>query len=198
MRNTWQGPLGSETNDNPTIQQLMEIVSALQEAMTTSRVEQERLMSEARAEQLLKQDQLMVEIDVSQARNEELCKTKEELCMSIQQLDERSTGERGPIVQLRACSKPFSLEIMDDVIPANYITPKITFIGVEDPESHLTVFNAQIIISGGIDVIHCKMFMGTLTGMTLQWFVGLPDGHITSFDQFSELFRELLEKMALN
>jgi len=34
------------------------------------------------------------------------------------------------------------------------------------------------------------MFMGTFTGTTLQWFSGLPDDHITSFDQFSELFRE--------
>ena len=38
--------------------------------------------------------------------------------------------------------------------------------------------------------MHCKMFMGTFIGMTLQWFVGLPDGYITSFDQFSGLFRE--------
>ena len=79
---------------------------------------------------------------------------------------------------------------MDVAIPANYITPKITFTCVEDPESHLTTFNAQMIISGGTDDIHCKMFMGTLKGTTLQWFVGLPDGHITSFDQFSKLFRE--------
>ena len=34
------------------------------------------------------------------------------------------------------------------------------------------------------------MFMGRFPGTTLQWFSGLPDGHITSFDQFSELFRE--------
>jgi len=66
----------------------------------------------------------------------------------------------------------------------------ITFTGVEDPESHLTTFNTQMIISGGTDAIHSKMLMGTLTGMALQWFVGLLDGHITSFNQFSELFRE--------
>ena len=34
------------------------------------------------------------------------------------------------------------------------------------------------------------MFIGTFTGTTLQWFSGLPDGHITFFDQFFELFRE--------
>ena len=40
--------------------------------------------------------------------------------------------------------------------------------------------------------MHCKMFMVTFTSTTLQWFVGLPDGRITSFDQFSGLFREQL------
>ena len=126
MRNTRQGPLGSEGNDNPTIQQLMESVSALQKAMTTSRVEQERLMAKARAKQLLIQDQLMAKIDTSRASNDELRKANEELRRSLQQLDERSTGERGPIVQLRARPKPFSQAIMDTVIPVNYITPKMT------------------------------------------------------------------------
>jgi len=75
---------------------------------------------------------------------------------------------------------------MDVVIPANFMIPKIVFTGVEDPETHLTTFNAQMMISGGMNVMHCKMFMGT----TLQWFVGLRNGHITSFVQFSRLFRE--------
>jgi len=34
------------------------------------------------------------------------------------------------------------------------------------------------------------MFMGTFTGTTLPWFSGIPDGHITSFSQFSMMFRE--------
>jgi len=32
--------------------------------------------------------------------------------------------------------------------------------------------------------------MYTFTGTTIQWFTGLPDGHITSFAQFAKLFRE--------
>ena len=59
MRNTRQGPLGPEGSDNPTIQQLMETVSALQEAIATSRAEQERLMAEVQAEQVLRQDKFM-------------------------------------------------------------------------------------------------------------------------------------------
>jgi len=32
--------------------------------------------------------------------------------------------------------------------------------------------------------------MSTLSGIALEWFVSLPDGHITSFQQFSKLFME--------
>ena len=38
--------------------------------------------------------------------------------------------------------------------------------------------------------MYCKLFMGTLAGATLDWFISLPNGHITSFDKFSTLFRE--------
>jgi len=79
---------------------------------------------------------------------------------------------------------------MDALVPANYITPKIMFSRGEDPGNHLTALNAQMLIYAGTYTIHCKMFMGTFTGTTLQWFSGLPDGHLTSFDQFSELSRE--------
>jgi len=70
---------------------------------------------------------------------------------------------------------------MDEVVPAYYIALKIIFTRVEDPENHLTAFNAQMIVSGGLDAIRCKMFISTSIGTTLQWFNGLPDEHITSF-----------------
>ena len=47
-----------------------------------------------------------------------------------------------------------------------------------------------MMLFGVSDAVHCKMFMSTLTGTTLDWFVSLPDGHVTSFSQFSTLFRE--------
>jgi len=79
---------------------------------------------------------------------------------------------------------------MDKLVPAHYITSKTIFTGVEDTENHLMAFNAQMIVSRGSDVVRCKMFMITFTGTTLQWFSGLPDGHVTSFVQFVRLFRE--------
>jgi len=47
-----------------------------------------------------------------------------------------------------------------------------------------------MIISSGLDAVQCKMFLGTFTSTTIQWFSGLPDDHITSFAQFAKLFRE--------
>ena len=43
---------------------------------------------------------------------------------------------------------------------------------------------------GGSDAVRCKLFMSMLTGMAMEWFISLPDGHITSFAQLSQLFRE--------
>jgi len=79
---------------------------------------------------------------------------------------------------------------MDVVLPATSMGPKVTFIGVEDPEAHLTAFHTQMMLTGGFDVVYCKLFMSTLAGAALEWFVSLPDRHITTFDQFSTLFRE--------
>jgi len=79
---------------------------------------------------------------------------------------------------------------MDEPVPPHYIAPKIAFFSsVEDPESHLKVLKAQMIISREFDAIRCKMLMGTFTRKILQWFSGIPDGHITSFPQFSRMFK---------
>jgi len=38
--------------------------------------------------------------------------------------------------------------------------------------------------------MRCKLFMSTLVGTSMDWFISLPDGHVTSFAQLSKLFRE--------
>jgi len=52
---------------------------------------------------------------------------------------------------------------------------------MEDPESHLTAFDTQMMLVGGSDAVKCKLFMSTLTGIAMDWFISLPEGHITSF-----------------
>jgi len=79
---------------------------------------------------------------------------------------------------------------MGAVVPPGLVGVKASFTGVEDPEALLTAFHTQMMLSGGSDAVYCKLFMSTLSGIALEWFVSLPDGHITSFQQFSKLFRE--------
>jgi len=76
------------------------------------------------------------------------------------------------------------------VIPNTFAGPKVIFTGMEDPEAHLTAFHSQMVLVGGSDALRCKLFMSSLTGMAMDWFISLPNGHITSFLQLSRLFRE--------
>ena len=179
MRTIRQGPIRSERGDDLTIQQLMENFTALQESMTTSK-----------AEQAHREEQFRIELDASRVTNDELRKTNEELHRDLQSLGERSMGEQIHPTRKRTRPMPFSQAIMEVEVPMNFVTPKIMFTGTEYPEAHLKAFHAQMMILGGTDAMHCKLLMGTFTGTTLRWFIGLPDGHITSSNQFSTLFRE--------
>jgi len=86
----------------------METLHTLQQIVVTSKVDQERVLVEVRAEQALKQDQFRVELDASQTSNEELHKANEELWRDLQRLGERALGEQSPPIPVRACPMPFS------------------------------------------------------------------------------------------
>ena len=98
--------------------------------------------------------------------------------------------DQEPVTPPRDFLMPFSQAIMGAVIPATFVGPKTTFTGVEDPKAHLTAFHMQMMLVGGSDAVRCKLFMSTLVGTTMDWFISLPDGHVTSFAQLSKLFRE--------
>ena len=54
------------------MQQLMETIRALQQAVATSKADQDRILAEVQAEQVANQDRFQVDLAVSQASNEEL------------------------------------------------------------------------------------------------------------------------------
>ena len=134
-----------------------------------------------------KADQVRMQADLaaSQARNDELHHTNEELRRGL-----RDTDEPEAITPPREFSTLFSQAILETAIPNTFTGPKVTFTGIEDPKVHLTAFHTQMMLVGGSDAVRCKLFMSTLTGMAMDWFVSLPEGHITSFTQLSQLFRE--------
>jgi len=159
-----------------TMQQVMDMMQGLQEAMAASKVEQERIQADLAA---------------SQARNEELCRTNEEFRRGLRNNSGlRDADERECFTPPREFSTPFSQSILKSVIPNTFVGPNVTFTGMEDPEAHLTAFHTQMMLVGGSDAVRCKLFMSTLTGMAMDWFISLLDGHITSFAQLSQLFRE--------
>jgi len=157
-------------SEEMTMQQLMGMMQGLQDAIAASKVEQERMQADLAA---------------SQARNDELHRANEELRRGWRDVDEPETASPP-----REFTTPFSRAILEIVIPNTFTGPKVTFTGMEDPEAHLTVFHTQMMLVGGSDAVKCKLFLSTLTGMALDWFISLPEGHITSFAQLSRLFRE--------
>jgi len=178
MRKTRQAsPAPSAEEGAVTMAQVLEMMRTLQDNVAASRVEQERMQSDMAA---------------SQSRNDELDIVNEELRKALQAQKERATEERvmPPSSPPKAFPMPFSYEIMSAVVPPGLVGVKASFTGVEDPETHLTAFHTQMMLSWGSDAVHCKLFMSTLSGIALEWFVSLPDGHITSFQQFSKLFME--------
>jgi len=158
-----------------TMQQVMEMMQGLQEAMAASKAEQEHIQADLAA---------------SQARNEELCRVNKELRRGLcNHPGSREAEDHECYTPPREFPIPFSQSIMEAVIPHTCVGPKVTFTGMEDPEAHLTVFHTQMMLVGDSDAVRCKLFMSTLTGMAMDWFISLPDGHITlshSFHSCSE------------
>jgi len=79
---------------------------------------------------------------------------------------------------------------MDTALATTSLGTKVTFTCVEDPESHLTTFHTHMMLTGESNAMYCKLLMSMLANVVLEWFVSLPDEHITTFDQFVTLFRE--------
>ena len=158
------------------MQQVLEMMRGLQDEMAESRIEQERIQAD---------------LADSRARNEELHRVNEELRQDLNyNQGQREQDETERLTSPREFSTPFSQEILDAVIPNTFAGPKVIFTGMEDPEAHLTAFHTQMVLVGDSDAARCKLFMSTLTGMAMDWFINLPNGHITSFRQLSQLFRE--------
>ena len=175
MRSTRHGPVAPNWGEGLTLQHVMETMRALQEEMVVSRANQECIQADLVA---------------SQATSVELRRSNEELCRDLQTLaGEREGADQEPVTLPKEFPTPFSQEIMDAAITATLVGPKVTFTSTEDPEAHLTTFHTQMMLVGGSDAVRFKLFMSTLAGTTMDWFINLLDGHVTSFLQLTKLFR---------
>ncbi|RDX76983.1 hypothetical protein CR513_42966, partial [Mucuna pruriens] len=52
----------------------------------------------------------------------------------------------------------------------------------------MKAFQTQVYISGTSDALNCKLFLGTLRGMAMQWLLGIPTQTIRTFNNLATLF----------
>ncbi|RDY12853.1 hypothetical protein CR513_02280, partial [Mucuna pruriens] len=62
------------------------------------------------------------------------------------------------------------------------------FDGSQDPHAHLQAFQTQVYINGANNLLSCKLFLGTLRGVAMRWFLGLPPLFVTSFADLATTF----------
>ncbi|RDX61759.1 hypothetical protein CR513_59986, partial [Mucuna pruriens] len=87
------------------------------------------------------------------------------------------------------CGQPFSSDIDETPIPSGFREIVVEpFDGTQDPHAHLQAYQTQMYISGGSDQLSCKLFPGTLRGVTMQWMATLPTWSIQTFGQLAGSF----------
>ncbi|XP_057720290.1 uncharacterized protein LOC130934770 [Arachis stenosperma] len=60
--------------------------------------------------------------------------------------------------------------------------------GTQDPQEHLTAFEARMNLEGVGDEVRCRAFPVTLAGPVIRWFNSLPQGSVASFSDISSAF----------
>ncbi|XP_025637419.1 uncharacterized protein [Arachis hypogaea] len=58
----------------------------------------------------------------------------------------------------------------------------------QDPQEHLTAFEARMNLEGVGDEVRCRAFPVTLAGPTIRWFNSLPQGSVAKFSDISHAF----------
>ncbi|XP_074315428.1 uncharacterized protein LOC141651625 [Silene latifolia] len=94
---------------------------------------------------------------------------------------------------------PFTDDIATVALPKGFSVPTMTlFDGTTDPCDHISQFKQKMMVTTATgaskEACMCKGFGSTLTGAALQWFVGLPNGTISSFADLVNAFNQQFSK----
>ncbi|VFQ70687.1 unnamed protein product [Cuscuta campestris] len=83
---------------------------------------------------------------------------------------------------------PFTARVMKAQLPRGMKAPKIRYKGVTDPNDHLAAYQTHMLMHAVEDEIQCRLFVGTLEGPAVKWFITLPNGTIDCFKDLAQLF----------
>ncbi|VFQ81279.1 unnamed protein product [Cuscuta campestris] len=94
-------------------------------------------------------------------------------------------GSFGPTVEIIS---PFTARVMKAQLPRGMKAPEIHYKGVTDPNDHLAAYQTHMLMHAVEDEIQCRLFVGTLEGPAVKWFLTLPNGTIDCFKDLAQLF----------
>ncbi|XP_057740502.1 uncharacterized protein LOC130957672 [Arachis stenosperma] len=84
---------------------------------------------------------------------------------------------------------PFHRSILEVRLPRHFDKPiDMRYDGTQDPQEHLTAFEAQMNLEGVGDEVRCRAFLVTLAGPAIRWFNSLPQGSVAAFSDISRAF----------
>ncbi|RDY06098.1 hypothetical protein CR513_09969, partial [Mucuna pruriens] len=171
----------SSTNEGEedTLQRLLRAVASLQ----------------ARSDE---QSRLSVKVEQRHAKAKERCRRVEERHLDAMRAAKRREEElRQQIAAIRAEKERDQEEEIDETpIPPNFREVVVEpFDESQDPHAHLQAFQTQMYISGGNDRLSCRLFLGMLRGVAMQWMATLPPRSIQTFKDLASSF---LSEFAVN
>ncbi|XP_016195761.1 uncharacterized protein LOC107636787 [Arachis ipaensis] len=74
---------------------------------------------------------------------------------------------------------PFHHSILEVWLPKHFDKPTdMRYDGTQDPQKHLTAFEARMNLEGVGDEVRCRAFSVTLAGPAIRWFNSLPQGSV--------------------
>ncbi|XP_016165136.1 uncharacterized protein LOC107607729 [Arachis ipaensis] len=84
---------------------------------------------------------------------------------------------------------PFHHSILEVQLPKHFDKPTdMRYDGTQDPQEHLTSFEARMNLEGVGDEVRCRAFPITLAGPAIRWFNELPQGSVTFFTDITRAF----------
>ncbi|XP_057723855.1 uncharacterized protein LOC130939797 [Arachis stenosperma] len=84
---------------------------------------------------------------------------------------------------------PFHRSILEVRLPKHFDKPtNMRYDGTQDPQEHLTAFEARMNLEGVGDEVRCCAFPVTLAEPAIRWFNSLPQGSVAGFLDISHAF----------